>query len=105
MDGCYLLCVAGLNGVDNGRLWLDNFRVPRSALLDKLGMHVVVVWFASITSSSLISHCVAVCIALLLPSVIWLSFCSARGGGRHIQIRNRFGWQTIHRDHWFVESC
>ena len=26
---------AGLNGVDNGRLWFDNVRVPRTALLDK----------------------------------------------------------------------
>ena len=26
---------AGLNGVDNGRLWLDNYRAPKSALLDK----------------------------------------------------------------------
>lgn len=26
---------AGLNGVDNGRLWLDNFRAPRNSLLNK----------------------------------------------------------------------
>ncbi|MEW5319808.1 MAG: hypothetical protein WDW38_010934 [Sanguina aurantia] len=25
----------GLNGVDNGQLWFDNFRVPRASLLDK----------------------------------------------------------------------
>lgn len=25
----------GLNGVDNGRCWFDNYRVPRDALLDK----------------------------------------------------------------------
>ena len=24
---------AGLNGVDNGRLWFDNVRIPRTALL------------------------------------------------------------------------
>ncbi|MEU4805894.1 acyl-CoA dehydrogenase [Actinosynnema sp. NPDC023587] len=28
---------AGLNGVDNGRLWFDQVRVPRSALLDRYG--------------------------------------------------------------------
>jgi acyl-CoA oxidase len=28
---------AGLNGVDNGRLWFDNVRVPRAALLDRFG--------------------------------------------------------------------
>ena len=28
---------AGLNGVDNGRLWFDAVRVPRSALLDRYG--------------------------------------------------------------------
>ncbi|MGX7825049.1 acyl-CoA dehydrogenase family protein [Actinokineospora sp. 24-640] len=28
---------AGLNGVDNGRLWFDNVRVPRDALLDRHG--------------------------------------------------------------------
>ncbi|HVX69232.1 MAG TPA: acyl-CoA dehydrogenase [Mycobacteriales bacterium] len=28
---------AGLNGVDNGRLWFDNVRVPRTALLDRFG--------------------------------------------------------------------
>ncbi|MBW4717606.1 acyl-CoA dehydrogenase family protein [Saccharothrix obliqua] len=28
---------AGLNGVDNGRLWFDHVRVPRSALLDRYG--------------------------------------------------------------------
>ncbi|WP_436500945.1 acyl-CoA dehydrogenase family protein [Actinokineospora sp. HUAS TT18] len=28
---------AGLNGVDNGRLWFDNVRVPRSALLNRYG--------------------------------------------------------------------
>jgi acyl-CoA oxidase len=27
----------GLNGVDNGRLWFDNVRVPREALLDRFG--------------------------------------------------------------------
>src|ERR671937_562196 len=27
----------GLNGVDNGRLWFDNVRVPRDALLDRFG--------------------------------------------------------------------
>jgi acyl-CoA oxidase len=27
----------GLNGVDNGRLWFDRVRVPRSALLDRFG--------------------------------------------------------------------
>jgi acyl-CoA oxidase len=27
----------GLNGVDNGRLWFDDVRVPRSALLDRFG--------------------------------------------------------------------
>ena len=27
----------GLNGVDNGRLWFDQVRVPRSALLDRFG--------------------------------------------------------------------
>jgi len=27
----------GLNGVDNGRLWFDQVRVPRDALLDRLG--------------------------------------------------------------------
>lgn len=27
----------GLNGVDNGRLWFDRVRVPRSALLDRYG--------------------------------------------------------------------
>ncbi len=28
---------AGLNGVDNGKIWFDNVRVPRSALLDRFG--------------------------------------------------------------------
>jgi acyl-CoA oxidase len=28
---------AGLNGVDNGRLWFDQVRVPRTALLDRFG--------------------------------------------------------------------
>eukprot|EP00455_Lapot_gusevi_P055308 TRINITY_DN8989_c0_g1_i2.p1 TRINITY_DN8989_c0_g1~~TRINITY_DN8989_c0_g1_i2.p1 ORF type:complete len:699 (+),score=168.86 TRINITY_DN8989_c0_g1_i2:70-2166(+) len=28
---------AGLNGIDNGRVWLDRKRVPRTALLDRLG--------------------------------------------------------------------
>ncbi len=28
---------AGLNGVDNGRLWFDNVRVPRTALLNRYG--------------------------------------------------------------------
>ncbi|MBC6447683.1 acyl-CoA dehydrogenase family protein [Actinokineospora xionganensis] len=28
---------AGLNGVDNGRLWFDNVRVPRAALLNRYG--------------------------------------------------------------------
>ncbi|SDH77724.1 Acyl-coenzyme A oxidase [Actinokineospora alba] len=28
---------AGLNGVDNGRLWFDNVRVPRDALLNRYG--------------------------------------------------------------------
>jgi acyl-CoA oxidase len=28
---------AGLNGVDNGRIWFDNVRVPRAALLDRFG--------------------------------------------------------------------
>jgi acyl-CoA oxidase len=28
---------AGLNGVDNGRLWFDDVRVPRDALLDRFG--------------------------------------------------------------------
>jgi acyl-CoA oxidase len=28
---------AGLNGVDNGRLWFDGVRVPRDALLDRFG--------------------------------------------------------------------
>lgn len=28
---------AGLNGVDNGRLWFDGVRVPRAALLDRYG--------------------------------------------------------------------
>ncbi|HWC34860.1 MAG TPA: acyl-CoA dehydrogenase [Mycobacteriales bacterium] len=28
---------AGLNGVDNGRIWFDNVRVPREALLDRFG--------------------------------------------------------------------
>jgi acyl-CoA oxidase len=28
---------AGLNGVDNGRLWFDGVRVPREALLDRYG--------------------------------------------------------------------
>ncbi|CAM3788468.1 acyl-CoA dehydrogenase [Nocardiopsis rhodophaea] len=28
---------AGLNGVDNGRLWFDQVRVPRTALLDRYG--------------------------------------------------------------------
>ncbi|PSK96510.1 acyl-coenzyme A oxidase [Murinocardiopsis flavida] len=28
---------AGLNGVDNGRLWFDSVRVPRTALLDRYG--------------------------------------------------------------------
>lgn len=28
---------AGLNGVDNGRLWLDGLRCPRSALLNRFG--------------------------------------------------------------------
>jgi acyl-CoA oxidase len=28
---------AGLNGVDNGRLWFDDVRVPREALLDRFG--------------------------------------------------------------------
>jgi acyl-CoA oxidase len=28
---------AGLNGVDNGRLWFDQVRVPREALLDRFG--------------------------------------------------------------------
>jgi acyl-CoA oxidase len=28
---------AGLNGVDNGRLWFDHVRVPREALLDRFG--------------------------------------------------------------------
>ncbi|PPK67520.1 acyl-CoA dehydrogenase [Actinokineospora auranticolor] len=28
---------AGLNGVDNGRLWFDNVRVPREALLNRYG--------------------------------------------------------------------
>ncbi|SDC30037.1 acyl-CoA dehydrogenase family protein [Actinokineospora iranica] len=28
---------AGLNGVDNGRLWFDQVRVPREALLDRYG--------------------------------------------------------------------
>ncbi|HVS68757.1 MAG TPA: acyl-CoA dehydrogenase, partial [Mycobacteriales bacterium] len=28
---------AGLNGVDNGRLWFDEVRVPRTALLDRFG--------------------------------------------------------------------
>ncbi|GMR01719.1 MAG: acyl-CoA dehydrogenase [Acidimicrobiia bacterium] len=27
----------GLNGVDNGRIWFDSVRVPRSALLDRFG--------------------------------------------------------------------
>jgi acyl-CoA oxidase len=27
----------GLNGVDNGRLWFDDVRIPRSALLDRFG--------------------------------------------------------------------
>jgi acyl-CoA oxidase len=27
----------GLNGVDNGRIWFDNVRVPRGALLDRFG--------------------------------------------------------------------
>ncbi len=27
----------GLNGVDNGRIWFDNVRVPREALLDRFG--------------------------------------------------------------------
>jgi acyl-CoA oxidase len=27
----------GLNGVDNGRIWFDNVRVPRDALLDRFG--------------------------------------------------------------------
>ncbi len=27
----------GLNGVDNGRLWLDSVRIPRTNLLDKYG--------------------------------------------------------------------
>src|SRR5205085_9320774 len=27
----------GLNGVDNGRLWFDQVRVPRDALLDRFG--------------------------------------------------------------------
>ncbi len=27
----------GLNGVDNGRIWFDNVRVPREALLDRYG--------------------------------------------------------------------
>src|SRR5256714_14577997 len=27
----------GLNGVDNGRLWFENVRVPREALLDRFG--------------------------------------------------------------------
>jgi acyl-CoA oxidase len=27
----------GLNGVDNGRLWFENVRVPRTALLDRFG--------------------------------------------------------------------
>ncbi len=27
----------GLNGVDNGRLWFDNVRVPRDALLNRYG--------------------------------------------------------------------
>jgi acyl-CoA oxidase len=29
---------AGLNGVDNGRIWFDNVRVPRDALLDRFGV-------------------------------------------------------------------
>jgi acyl-CoA oxidase len=28
---------AGLNGVDNGRIWFDDVRVPREALLDRFG--------------------------------------------------------------------
>ncbi len=28
---------AGLNGVDNGRIWFDDVRVPRTALLDRFG--------------------------------------------------------------------
>ncbi len=28
---------AGLNGVDNGRIWFDGVRVPRAALLDRFG--------------------------------------------------------------------
>jgi acyl-CoA oxidase len=28
---------AGLNGVDNGRIWFDQVRVPRTALLDRFG--------------------------------------------------------------------
>jgi acyl-CoA oxidase len=28
---------AGLNGVDNGRIWFDHVRVPREALLDRFG--------------------------------------------------------------------
>ncbi|HVV77817.1 MAG TPA: acyl-CoA dehydrogenase [Mycobacteriales bacterium] len=28
---------AGLNGVDNGKIWFDNVRVPRGALLDRFG--------------------------------------------------------------------
>ena len=27
----------GLNGVDNGRIWFDNVRVPREALLNRYG--------------------------------------------------------------------
>ncbi|MDA0182410.1 acyl-CoA dehydrogenase family protein [Solirubrobacter phytolaccae] len=43
----------GLNGVDNGRIWFDNVRIPRENLLDKLAqVHEDGTYFSPIESST-----------------------------------------------------